>query len=433
MATKRNKGTVLIITIWITTILAGLAIMLSWQIRTDALQVENQIDAAKAEYIAAGGIEYALANIGSASDSNSEELFKEVKLGDGVFWLIKPDLSSDKQLSYGLIDESAKVNINSASQEMLLKLPGMTSELAASIIDWRDNNSEVTTGGAESEYYLLLSDSYECKNANFETVEEVLLVKGASRAILFGEDHNINSMLDDNENDGNRTWPDDNSNGSLDQGFFNYVTVYSREKNVDSEGKQRVNAANRRNQSETLAVLRTVLSDDASFTAMNRIRSRQRYANILDLYYTSAIKYDDFVELIDKLTTTDSEELVGLININTAPEEVLNCLPGLESSDVDALIVKRERLDDDEKKTILWVTKVLDQEKSIAIGSYITAKSRQFSADVVALTNNGRAFRRYRAVIDTVDDTAVIYRKSLSHLGWPLPGETLEKYRTISF
>ncbi len=33
----------------------------------------------------------------------------------------------------------------------------MTAELAASIIDWRDEDSDVTTGGAESEYYLLQS------------------------------------------------------------------------------------------------------------------------------------------------------------------------------------------------------------------------------------------------------------------------------------
>ena len=41
----------------------------------------------------------------------------------------------------------------------------MTSELAASIIDWRDEDSEISTGGAEDEYYLLLSEPYNCKNS----------------------------------------------------------------------------------------------------------------------------------------------------------------------------------------------------------------------------------------------------------------------------
>jgi hypothetical protein len=44
-------------------------------------------------------------------------------------------------------------------------IAGMTSELAAAIIDWRDEDDEVTSGGAESETYLLRKPSYACKNA----------------------------------------------------------------------------------------------------------------------------------------------------------------------------------------------------------------------------------------------------------------------------
>ena len=430
MIRHRIKGTVLIITIWITTILAGLAITLAWQIRTESIQVENQVAAAKAEFIASGAIEYVKGNLSSASTSSGSS-YEQVVLGDGYYWLIKPDLSSDRKVSFGIVDEAGKVNLNSASLEMLLKLPGMTSELAASIIDWRDRDSQVTVGGAENEHYLLLSDSYECKNSNFETVEEVLLVKGASKAILFGEDYNVNGMLDDNENDGTNSLPDDNSNGSLDMGFYNYVTVYSYEKNVDSEGSERVNVSDRRSQSKVLEVLQTVLRQDASYTAMNNIRAKQNYQNVIDVYYTSRMKYDDFEEIADKFTTTDDDELVGLINVNTAPEEVLNCLPGLESSDVDDLIRERERLDADEKDTILWVTKVLKDDKAVAIGSFITVHSYQYSADALGLCGNKKAFRRYKVVIDSADGLQTVYRKSLSHLGWPLEKEILVRLAGI--
>ena len=428
MRLARNKGTVLIITIWITTILAGLAITLAWQIRTDSMQVENQIAAAKAEFIVNGAIEYVKSNLQSSTSSSSSSSYEQVELGDGYFWLIKPDLSSDRKVSYGVVDEAGKVNLNSASLEMLLKLPGMTNELAAAIIDWRDRDSQVTEGGAENEYYLLRSDSYECKNDNFETVEEVMLVKGASKEILFGEDYNINSMLDDNENDGTNSPPEDNSNGSLDSGFFNYVTVYSYEKNVDSEGNTKVNVVNwQRHMGDIEKLLKTVLNNDEYGTATRYIYSKQSYDNILEVYYTSRMKYDDFEEIANKMTKTDDEEIVGLINVNTAPEEVLNCLPGLESSDVDELIKERERLDDDEKDTILWVTKVLDKDKAIGIGSYITAESYQYSADAIALCKNKKAFRRYRVVIDAADGVNTVYRKSLSHLGWPLEKEILER------
>lgn len=431
MAKNKNNGTVLIITIWVTTILAGVAVTLSWQIRTQSLQIENAIASTQAEFIVKGAIEYAKSKVEDydATDTDNEDDFKEIELGNGHFWLIKPNLSTDIEVSYGLSDEAAKVNLNSASLEMLLKLPGMTSELAAAIIDWRDEDSEVTTGGAESEYYLLLKDSYECKNANFETVEEVLLVKGATREILFGEDYNCNGMLDENENDGNKSLPNDNSNGRLDGGFFNYVTVYSREDNKDSEGGDRINVSDRNNQGQIQEAIQTVLKEDAALEAMARIRAQQQYENVIDFYFTSGIEYDDFIEIADKFTTNDEEESIGMININNAPEEVLLCLPVLESKDVDDLIKKREKLSAAEKGTIIWITEALDRDKAIGIGSFITSKSCQFSADVIAITNNARAFRRYRAVIDTLNDNAVVYRKSYSHLGWPLDKDIYMDYK----
>ncbi len=423
----RNNGTVLIITIWVTTILAGLAITLAWHIRSQAMQTENIIAAAQADYIAKGAINYAKSKIGSEEETDgSSDGFEELELGNGHFWLIKPNLSSDREVDYGLADEAAKVNLNSASLDMLLKLPGMTGELAASIIDWRDSDSEVTTGGAENEYYLLCGDSYECKNADFETVEEVLLVKGASKEILYGEDRNVNGVLDDNENDGTNSLPNDNSNGQLDSGFYNYVTVYSHEENKTADGGDRVNAADRRSQSQVLETLKKVISEDDALVAISKIRAKQNYENIIDVYYTSGIEYDDFLQLADLLTTTDEEEISGLINVNSAPKEVLSCLPELEDKDVDELIKKREKLEDEEKSSVIWVTEVLDKEKAIAIGSFITTKSSQYSADVVAITDNGRAFRRYKAVIDTTSSPSIVYRKSLSELGWPLDKDVLE-------
>src|ERR1043166_6895475 len=50
--------------------------------------------------------------------------------------------------------------------------------------------------------------------------------------ILYGEDANLNGLLDPNENDGPQTLPDDNRDGRLDHGIFEYLTVYSRQPNA---------------------------------------------------------------------------------------------------------------------------------------------------------------------------------------------------------
>ena len=83
-----------------------------------------------------------------------------------------------------LMDEQGKLNLNVASEAELMRIPGVNNELAASIIDWRDADNNMRTGGAESRYYMNLAIPHECKNLPFESVEELLLVKGAN-PVLF--------------------------------------------------------------------------------------------------------------------------------------------------------------------------------------------------------------------------------------------------------
>ena len=67
----------------------------------------------------------------------------------------------------------------------------------------------------------------------------------------------------------------------------------------------------------------------------------------------------------------------------------------------------------------------------IRIGSYITTRSYQFSADIVSVCGNGRAFRRCRIVVDALDSPPrIIYRQDLTPLGWPLSPELLAELRS---
>jgi DNA uptake protein ComE-like DNA-binding protein len=114
---------------------------------------------------------------------------------------------------------------------VLMKLPNMTDDIAWSIVDWLDPDEEPNPGGAESEYYLTRQPPYQCKNAPLDSIEELLLVKGVTPTLLFGTDRNRNGKLDPGEDDG--------SGYSL--GWAAFLTVYSREPNVDSTGKPRIN------------------------------------------------------------------------------------------------------------------------------------------------------------------------------------------------
>ena len=309
-----------------------------------------------------------------------------------------------------------------------MRLPGMTAELAAAVIDWRDGDGEVSPGGAEAEHYLLLDDPHECKNAPFETVDEILLVKGASVDVLVGEDANRNGVLDDREDDAGESEPQDNRDGRLDRGLSAYLTVYSREPNASASGERRtnVNAPNTRDLSQ---LLRQAVPGDRYFQMMDRVRSRRPFDNIIEFYYALGMTYDEFGKIADRLTTSSDRTLVGRVNVNTAPRHVLLCLPELDESDADALIEARKKAEAG-LESIAWVTRALPREKALAIGGHITTRSYASSADIVAVSRDGRSWRRYQAVIDTMADSPrVVLWKDLTHLGWPLDPRIIEAIR----
>lgn len=433
-----RPGTVLIVTIWVVLVLAGLAMVFARSMRVATAVSANHLASLQAECIGDGVLQYIVGKLTEAaeedetvSDGDDSDLYEAQEVGDGYFWVLRSNLESDREFTFGLTDEASKINLNSASQEMLQRLPGMTAELAASIIDWRDEDSDVTTGGAESEYYLLQADGYQCKNAPLETVDEILLIKGASQELLYGEDTNLNGYLDDQENDGDESEPPDNRNGRLDAGFYDYVTVYSTESNVDADGNARINITDASAVSDLQTLLTDTFKEDRALEIIQRsgISSSQSFENILDFYYRSQMTADEFSQIADKLTTSSETALPGLVNVNKAPKEVLLCLPGLEESDAEALVSYRES-NSDSLTSIAWVTQVLDQEKAVGIGSYITVRSYQYSADVICVSGNGRSYKRYRVVLDTQGGSPrVVYWRSLTHFGWPLQPEIVEALR----
>jgi len=429
----RDKGTVLIVTIWVVLVLTGLALVFARSMRVAAIVAANHVATLEAECVAAGVSEYIISQLTAGMEEGTaammdSQLEEAMQVGQGYFWLLRSNLEDDDEFAYGLTDEAGKINLNSASLEMLLRLPGMTSELAASIIDWRDEDSEISPGGAENEYYLLQPEPYNCKNSAFETVDEILLVKGASEELLYGEDTNLNGVLDDHENDADQSDPPDNRNGRLEPGFYDYVTVYSVEANVDSQGNQRININDSIARGELQSALQEVVTEERSLEIMNLVPTRPAFANVLDFYFVTGLKFEEFTQIADRLTTSDEETLPGPVNVNTASKEVLLCLPGLEEKDADAMLSYRDG--NEELDSIAWVTKVLDRQKATAIGSYITVRSFQYSADIVCLSGNGRAYKRYKAVFDTQKGTPeIVYWKSLTHSGWPLNQEIVATLR----
>lgn len=117
----------------------------------------------------------------------------------------------------------------------------MTNELADAILDFIDDDETSRSYGCESAYYNGLQPAYSAKNSPLESLDELLLVRGVTPFLLYGEDFNRNGMLDPNENDGDASWPPDNADGVLQLGWSAYLSVYGREKNTRWDGSTRIN------------------------------------------------------------------------------------------------------------------------------------------------------------------------------------------------
>jgi DNA uptake protein ComE-like DNA-binding protein len=423
------SGSVLIVTIWVVLVLTGLTLVFCRAMRVEAIASANHISSLKAEEIAKGAIPFIKARLAQTDTTlklDGETPYKAIAVGDGYFWLLRPNLGDTQNYYFGIQDEAAKVNLNKADYDMLMTLPDMTSELAASITAWRNPPGLNPYGGAESEYYLLLDNPYYCKNSSLETVEETLLIKGASQQILYGQDRNLNGVFDSIEKSANNVY------GTFDRGFYDYTTVYSIEPNTASDRTQRTNVTST-NKNQLFNIVKEAKKDIDQWTWNNFFRPNTIISSVLDFYNklhnNFGLTAEQFKQIEDKLTSDSGTTVTGRINVNTASKEVLMCLPGIEEADADALISKREA-DGTDTGSITWVYDALGATKAVAIGNDITIRSYQYSADIVAASGDGRSFARYKMIVDTRDDQfKIVYWKSLKHSGWPLDPEILSKLR----
>ena len=108
-------------------------------------------------------------------------------------------------------------------------------------------------------------------------------------------------------------------------------------------------------------------------------------------YNASTLTAAEFGKVVDRLTSNPAKVLSGLVNVNTAPKQVLMCLPGMTDSDADALVGKQSGAAAGDYS---WVFDALSKSKAVAISGAITGRSFQYSADIVAVSGDGRSYKR---------------------------------------
>jgi len=180
---------------WIVVMLLALVGEFSYSMRTELKITRNFKQEESAYQLALAGLEKAKMELLMAKDvryvylnddnvlivnEGDEEPVREGELGDGRF-------------HYRIIDEEGKLNLNTASPSELRYIflyAGADVEdidiIVDSIEDWRDSDNLHRLNGAEEDYYRALEPPYSSKDAPFNTVEELILVRGITKEVVFG-------------------------------------------------------------------------------------------------------------------------------------------------------------------------------------------------------------------------------------------------------
>ena len=195
-----KDGSILIIILWSLFFLSALAVAISAYVRPELDLAGKLMDRTKMYYLANAGVKRAILEIERDETDTYDALsdvwsnnnaFAKIEVDDGIFSIVNRQTGepANRQTKYGLIDEGRKININKVPHSVLKKLFEITceitsdeaSDIADSIIDWRDEDDEPGDNGAEDDYYSRLKPGYPCKDGDFEIPEELLLVKGLTQ------------------------------------------------------------------------------------------------------------------------------------------------------------------------------------------------------------------------------------------------------------
>jgi DNA uptake protein ComE-like DNA-binding protein len=410
------QGSVLIVVLWASLGLVSVALLFGHSMLMTYRGVDNDLAGHQAEQAIEGAARYVeslLANAttpGLLPDRTTYEC-EEMPVGEATFWLLgRPaDAGNGTTREFGVVDEAGKLNLNTATDAMLQNLPGMTDELRAAILEWRDPNAAANSSSGGINTTVV-------KHGPFESIEELALVSGATREILYGEDANLNGVLDANEDDGDKTLPADNSDGKLDPGILEYVTVFSREPTKDSEGNARINL----NVTPLPAELWTKIEEVLGAPERQRIEPLAGpgpFGSVLQFYMRSELSAEDFAKIAGYLTTSTAQQPRNPINVNTASETVLTCVLGADKA---AAVVSARLGRSVEDQSVEWLKSALGAS-ALNDAAELTIWSYQVTADVAAVGRHGRGYRRAKLVLDNSTGTPrIIYRRNLAALGWAL-------------
>ncbi len=376
-----------------------------------------------------------------------------------------------------------------AARNRLLFIPGMTQEIADAMLDWIDADNQPRAFGAEDSYYQGLSPAYQPRNSPLQSLSELLQVRGVTLELLYGLDANRNFLVDQGEQSRGVLLQLDNSLGQLNRGLSAYFTVYAAERVLNPTGTAKVNINNSDLRTLQTQLQQVIDAEAANFIIAYRQFGPAQGENsgtgsgtsaasltldldkeastdinsLLDLvgarvsveensdgeepspatgptppgaeaqivespWQDGAALYSGvFLDLLDKLTTTEEPARGGRININLATRPVLLTVPNLTEIQADQILTMREPVVDRQtgaQRHAIWLLAngVVTLEEMKLLDPFLTTGGDVYSGQIMGFFDGQPATARAQVFFDRTSTTTLLVGwEDLSPLG---PGFT---------
>lgn len=356
---RSQKGMAVVMAVAVVLLVATAALELHMNERANLLNSAAMRDRMTLEQMAVSGIHLAMAVlIKDRLDSEADSLQEDWADPETMAALVEQMAFDKGRLEVRITDELARIQINALVTfpegtqfnekqrrvwerlaDNLLSvydlLGDAADDMAAdedmdpltiinSVKDWIDSDEDIITGlnGAESDYYAELDPPYECKNAPFDDLSEVRLVKGVTPQVFDGI--------------------------MGEAGISNYITVYGLEETDDQQyrfsGKININTAE-------LAVLKAILPSE-----------NEDFADLL-IEYREALSGNQYTNNVTHINWYKNVPGFGGITIDpdliSVSSNVFRIVATAQMDDIRTVttaVVSRER----ESDSSPWTCKVLN-------------------------------------------------------------------------
>jgi len=466
---KKRRGVVLLAVLVVIAFLSLAAYRFNDNMAAEYQATDSAVRLAQSRAIADSGVAFVLSELSQGNHPQAgtvQQVSMPNSTDKGSFEIISfEDESSKWNLNALLALDPTGKKVKTLMTQLQAQIPALTSEVIDSVVDWLDADDLAGDNGAENLYYNALDPPYFCKNGPLDSIDEMLMVKGITPEILFGNgsdpgiasyftifsrDQNVIPPTSTasssqvytakyNLNEQDITTLQSKLNGVLTENLANFILAY------------RLYGASRQPVS-TVSVLGNLFTGKGSSGGVSGLNSSdynlitteittkmqaassgtaslKKISTIMDLVnsnvditvkvgntsktitFPSPLKDTNLAQqylptLFQDFTTTTSVDLPAKLNILTADQVALQGLPSLEASDIQSIISTRPVSNQETDPvfvtpTWLFTSAGLTPAKVKGIEQYVTGRSTAFRVRVLGKLDAGGPMGLMEAVIET--------------------------------